>query len=90
MDAEDQACCMESITRKAIGLSVIALVTTGLVVGTAESASAATVTLAYPTQSSCQAGEAHYVALHWRITNGCTWYFDTRTNLDPWMFTAAK
>jgi hypothetical protein len=81
---------MESVTRKVVGVSAIALLTAGLIAGTAESASAATVTRAYPTQSSCQAGEAHYVTLHWRITSGCTWYFDDRTNLDPWMFTAVK
>lgn len=81
---------MSSISRKAIGLSAVALVTAGLIAGTAESASAATVTRAYPSQSSCQAAEADYVALHWRITSGCTWYFVVRTDHDPWMFTATK
>ena len=81
---------MGSVTRKVVGLSAIVLVTAGLIAGTAESAAAATITRAYPTQSSCQAGEAYYVTLHWRITSGCTWYFDVRTNLDPWMFTATK
>jgi hypothetical protein len=81
---------MSTISRKAVGISAVALVTAGLIAGTAESASAATITLAYSTQAACQAGEAQYVAQHWRITSGCTWYFDVRPNLTPWMFTATR
>lgn len=83
-------CHMSSITRKAVTLSAVALLTAGLIAGTAESASAATITLAYPSQAACQAGEAQYVAQHWQITSGCTWYFLIRTDTNPWMFSASR
>jgi hypothetical protein len=79
---------MSAIVRKTVGLAAIGLLTAGLIAGTAESASASTITFEYPTQSTCQAGEAQYVAQHWRITSGCAWYFDVRTNTTPWRFSA--
>ena len=81
---------MSSVTRKAVGLSAVALLTAGLVAGTAESASAATVTLAYPSLSACQDGEAYYVSIHWRITSACAWYFDGRSDPDDWQFSASR
>jgi predicted RNA-binding Zn ribbon-like protein len=81
---------MRPVIQKALGLSAIALLAAGLITATAESASASTITLAYPTQAACQAGEAYYVSLHYRVTSGCTWYFVDRTDPDPWMFTASN
>jgi hypothetical protein len=81
---------MSSVTRKTVGLSAVVLLTAGLIAGTAESASAATITLAYPSLSACQDGEAYYVSIHWRIASACAWYFDGRADLDQWQFSASR